>query len=55
MEACKDHMIQFGGNKYAAGLTLEETQLEEFKAAFEKAVQERILDSQKAPVMLYDA
>lgn len=55
LEACKDHMIQFGGHKYAAGLTLEETQLEEFKAAFEKAVQERILDSQKAPVMLYDA
>ena len=54
LEACKDHMIQFGGHKYAAGLTLEETQLEEFKAAFEKAVQERILDSQKAPVMLYD-
>lgn len=55
LEACKDYMIQFGGHKYAAGLTLEETQLEEFKAAFEKAVQERILDSQKAPVMLYDA
>jgi single-stranded-DNA-specific exonuclease len=55
LEACKDHMIQFGGHKYAAGLTLDETQLEEFKAAFEKAVQERILDSQKAPVMLYDA
>ena len=54
LEACKDHMIQFGGHKYAAGLTLEETQLEEFKAAFEKAAQERILDSQKAPVMLYD-
>jgi single-stranded-DNA-specific exonuclease len=55
LEACKDHMIQFGGHKYAAGLTLEETQLEGFKAAFEKAVQERILDSQKAPVMHYDA
>jgi len=55
LEACKDYMIQFGGHKYAAGLTLEETQLEEFKAAFEKAVQERVLDSQKAPVMLYDA
>jgi single-stranded-DNA-specific exonuclease len=55
LEACKDHMIQFGGHKYAAGLTLEKTQLEGFKAAFEKAVQERILDSQKAPVMHYDA
>ena len=54
LEACKDHMIQFGGHKYAAGLTLEEKKLEEFKAAFEKVVQERILDSQKAPVILYD-
>ena len=54
LEACKDHMIQFGGHKYAAGLTLEESKLDAFKMAFEQAVQERILDSQCSPVLLYD-
>jgi single-stranded-DNA-specific exonuclease len=54
LEACKDHMIQFGGHKYAAGLTLEESKLDAFKMAFEQAVQERILDSQRSPVLLYD-
>ena len=55
LEACKEHMIQFGGHKYAAGLTLKEEQLEAFRAAFEQAVESRILDSQRSPVMLYDA
>ncbi|MEK9565689.1 MAG: single-stranded-DNA-specific exonuclease RecJ [Flavobacteriaceae bacterium] len=55
LEACKEHMIQFGGHKYAAGLTLDEGQLEAFKDAFERAVQERIQASQKTPMLFYDA
>ena len=54
LEACKTHMIQFGGHKYAAGLTLKETQLAAFKAAFEKQVEDTILPEQRAPVILYD-
>jgi single-stranded-DNA-specific exonuclease len=54
LERCKDHMIQFGGHKYAAGLTLKESQLESFKEAFEEAVESQILDSQRSPVKLYD-
>lgn len=55
LEACKDLMIQFGGHKYAAGLTLEEERLEEFKNAFEYAVKERINENQKIPILYYDA
>ena len=55
LEACKEHMIQFGGHKYAAGLTLDEVQLEAFKDAFEQAVQDRIQASHKTPMLFYDA
>jgi len=55
LEACKEHMIQFGGHKYAAGLTLDEAQLEAFKDAFEQAVQDRIQASHKTPMLFYDA
>lgn len=52
--ACKAHMLQFGGHKYAAGLTLEKSQLAVFKAAFEEEVARTILPEQKTPVILYD-
>ena len=55
LEACKDQMIQFGGHKYAAGLTMKEEQLETFKLAFEQAVENHILESQRIPVLQYDA
>ena len=54
LESCKVHMLQFGGHKYAAGLTLHKDQLTAFKAAFEKQVETTILPEQKTPVLLYD-
>ena len=42
LESCADCIEQFGGHKYAAGLTLSEEQLENFKAQFEKVVSETI-------------
>ena len=54
LAACKAHMIQFGGHKYAAGLTLNKTQVVAFKTAFEKQVEATILPEQRTPVMLYD-
>ncbi|MEW7289722.1 single-stranded-DNA-specific exonuclease RecJ [Aquimarina sp. 2304DJ70-9] len=38
LEACSDHIEQFGGHKYAAGLTLQEEQYEPFKQKFEEVV-----------------
>ena len=54
LEACKGHMIQFGGHKYAAGLSLKKTELTAFKTAFEKQVEATILPEQKTPVITYD-
>ncbi len=42
LEACKEHIEQFGGHKYAAGLTLEEENYEAFKQAFENEVSRTI-------------
>lgn len=40
--ACENLLEQFGGHKYAAGLTMKRENLEAFKAQFEQAVKERI-------------
>ena len=42
LEGCSQHIEQFGGHKYAAGLTLLEVDYEPFKNAFEKVVTETI-------------
>ena len=47
-------MLQFGGHKYAAGLTLAPDQLEDFIAAFEAEVDATILPEQKVPQPRYD-
>jgi len=38
LEGCAEYIEQFGGHKYAAGLTLSEDQYEGFKAQFETVV-----------------
>ena len=42
LNACSDYIEQFGGHKYAAGLTILPGQYEAFKAQFEKVVSETI-------------
>lgn len=42
LEACSEHVLQFGGHKYAAGLTMLPEQYEAFKAKFEQVVSETI-------------
>ena len=42
LEACAEHLEQFGGHMYAAGMTLKEENYEAFKNAFEKEVQKTI-------------
>lgn len=38
LENCKDHLIQFGGHQFAAGLSLKPSSLEAFKDSFDKEV-----------------
>lgn len=54
LEECRDHIIQFGGHKYAAGLTIEEKKLEAFTQCFEAVVQKNILPEQTIPVLYVD-
>jgi single-stranded-DNA-specific exonuclease len=38
LESCQEHLIQFGGHQFAAGLTLKPEQLTAFHSAFDGAV-----------------
>ena len=54
LEACKAHIEQFGGHKYAAGLTLKEENYEAFKEAFETFVSKTIDKSLRTPEVKVD-
>lgn len=55
LEGCADCIEQFGGHKYAAGLTLLEEQYETFKKQFEKVVSETIDPGLLTPEISVDA
>lgn len=55
LEACSQHLEQFGGHMYAAGMTLKEENYSIFKEAFEKQVQETIHPDMLIPEIEIDA
>ncbi|MFN8267236.1 MAG: single-stranded-DNA-specific exonuclease RecJ [Chitinophagales bacterium] len=55
IDACSEHLVQFGGHKYAAGLTIELHKIEDFITAFDKIVSERITEEQLIPQIEIDA
>ncbi|NJB71394.1 single-stranded-DNA-specific exonuclease [Saonia flava] len=55
LEGCAEYIEQFGGHKYAAGLTLLEEQYSGFKKQFEKVVSETIDTSLLTPEIKIDA
>ena len=55
LEACSEHIEQFGGHKYAAGLTLKEENYEAFKNAFEDVVSQTIDKNLLIPEVKVDA
>ena len=54
IESCSHLLTHFGGHKFAAGLSLPEKNLEEFKILFEKKVEESISDTQMIPEIEID-
>lgn len=42
LEACQEYLEQFGGHKYAAGLTIKEENYNKFKEVFERIVSQTI-------------
>lgn len=55
LEGCKEHIEQFGGHKYAAGLTLLESEYLNFKQKFEEVVSETIDRNLLVPEISIDA
>lgn len=55
LEACADHLEQFGGHMYAAGLTLKEEQYYGFKKRFEEVVRQTIAPELLVPEVQVDA
>ncbi|WP_242157242.1 single-stranded-DNA-specific exonuclease RecJ [Aestuariivivens sediminis] len=55
LEACSDYIEQFGGHKYAAGLTLREENYEAFKQTFEDVVSRTINKHLLMPEIKIDA
>jgi len=55
LEGCSDYIEQFGGHKYAAGLTLLEDQYHNFKHQFEKVVKETIEPQLLTPEITIDS
>ena len=55
LEACEEFIEQFGGHKYAAGLTLLPENYEKFKAKFEEVVRSTIPKELLTPEIVFDA
>ena len=54
IDACSAHIIQFGGHKYAAGITMKEENYAAFKVAFEAQVAQTITTTQKEQSLYID-
>ena len=54
IEACSEHLIQFGGHTHAAGLTMEESKLADFGKAFESYAATKIGANKPQALQLYD-
>jgi len=55
LEACSEYMEQFGGHKYAAGLTLKPENYTRFKSKFEEVVKKTIPEKLLTPEITIDA
>lgn len=55
LDACAEHLEQFGGHMYAAGMTLKAENYPAFKEAFEKQVSATILPEMRTPEIEIDA
>ena len=55
LRKCQDRLISFGGHKYAAGLTVEPSRFDEFRAAFEDVCTSELAGEDMDPVVRADA
>ncbi len=55
LEACDEHILQWGGHKYAAGLTLQPSAFEAFRNQFERVVTQAMAPELKEQALQIDA
>ncbi len=55
LKQCDDLLVQFGGHKYAAGLTIAEDQLENFVERFQQITGEILSEQDFKPELMIDA
>ena len=55
IEKCKEHVIQFGGHKAAAGLELEINKIDQFRECFNKVLKESMKENEIIPELKVDA
>jgi single-stranded-DNA-specific exonuclease len=53
--ACDEYVIQFGGHKFAAGLSVRLEDFEKFSERFEQVVRETLPKTSQMPEVMYDA
>ncbi len=54
LRRCEDKILQFGGHKYAAGLTVDLGRVEEFRTAFNDVVRAMMTEEMKTPEIRVD-
>jgi len=55
LKKCEDKMLQFGGHKYAAGLSVEIEKIDEFREAFNEIATQILEKKELKPQLLIDA
>lgn len=55
LDACAEHLVKFGGHRYAAGLSIDEATLESFVDRFEEVTTGRLSAEDLIPVLRVDA
>ena len=54
LKACEEHLVRFGGHEAAAGLTIEDKNIEAFRKAFCEAAAERIPTEERTAELMID-
>lgn len=54
LKSCSDLLLQFGGHKYAAGLTIDAGQIPEFKRRFNETAKSMLIDGDLIPKIKID-
>jgi single-stranded-DNA-specific exonuclease len=55
LKRCEDKLLQFGGHRYAAGLSVDLSRIDEFKAAFSAVAKELLTEELRTPEIRIDA